>query len=60
MSTTTQEARTTAHTESEYVTFYVGDVLLGVDITSIDEINRHVDVTPVPHNGCRPPKRRRV
>lgn len=27
---------------------------LGLIITSI------VDVTPVPHNGCRPPKRRRV
>ena len=26
----------------------------GVDVTSI------TDVTPVPHNGCRPPKRRRV
>jgi len=27
---------------------------VGFDITSIR------DVTPVPHNGCRPPKRRRV
>jgi small subunit ribosomal protein S11 len=26
----------------------------GLDITLIK------DVTPVPHNGCRPPKRRRV
>ena len=26
----------------------------GLEITAID------DVTPVPHNGCRPPKRRRV
>lgn len=26
----------------------------GLDITSIQ------DVTPIPHNGCRPPKRRRV
>ncbi|AHF89259.1 30S ribosomal protein S11 [Opitutaceae bacterium TAV5] len=24
------------------------------------EINSIIDVTPVPHNGCRPPKRRRV
>lgn len=24
------------------------------------EINAIKDVTPVPHNGCRPPKRRRV
>lgn len=27
---------------------------LGIDITAIN------DVTPLPHNGCRPPKRRRV
>ncbi len=27
---------------------------LGIRITSIS------DVTPVPHNGCRPPKRRRI
>lgn len=26
----------------------------GLDITSIK------DVTPIPHNGCRPPKRRRI
>jgi small subunit ribosomal protein S11 len=26
----------------------------GIEITEI------VDVTPIPHNGCRPPKRRRV
>jgi small subunit ribosomal protein S11 len=24
------------------------------------EVSEIVDVTPVPHNGCRPPKRRRV
>lgn len=28
--------------------------MLGIEIKSI------VDVTPIPHNGCRPPKRRRV
>lgn len=27
---------------------------LGIEVTEI------VDVTPMPHNGCRPPKRRRV
>jgi purine-binding chemotaxis protein CheW len=35
--------------ETEYVTFYVGDILVGVDITLVEEINRHVDETPVPH-----------
>jgi small subunit ribosomal protein S11 len=24
------------------------------------EVTKIIDVTPVPHNGCRPPKRRRV
>ena len=24
------------------------------------EINLIKDITPIPHNGCRPPKRRRV
>jgi small subunit ribosomal protein S11 len=27
---------------------------LGIEVTEI------IDVTPLPHNGCRPPKRRRV
>jgi small subunit ribosomal protein S11 len=27
---------------------------LGIKITAIS------DVTPIPHNGCRPPKRRRI
>ncbi len=31
----------------------------GIASTSI-EINAIKDITPVPHNGCRPPKRRRV
>jgi len=28
--------------------------MLGIRITSI------ADITPIPHNGCRPPKRRRI
>ncbi|MDP0953565.1 30S ribosomal protein S11, partial [Klebsiella pneumoniae] len=24
------------------------------------EVTEIIDVTPMPHNGCRPPKRRRV
>lgn len=27
---------------------------MGIEVTEI------IDVTPIPHNGCRPPKRRRV
>lgn len=35
----------------EFTQFFV---TRGLEVTSIR------DVTPVPHNGCRPPKRRRV
>jgi len=34
--------------EVEFVTFYVGDLLIGIDIHNVEEINRQVDVTPVP------------
>lgn len=33
----------------QYATFYVADALLGVPLQQIEEINRHVAVTPVPH-----------
>jgi purine-binding chemotaxis protein CheW len=36
--------------EVEYVTFYVGDLLIGVDIHNVEEINRQVEVTPVPQS----------
>lgn len=29
-------------------------------VTAELEVSRIADVTPVPHNGCKPPKRRRV
>ena len=39
----------------------------GVGVGIADECVKHglevtaiTDVTPIPHNGCRPPKRRRV
>lgn len=35
--------------ELEYATFYVGDILLGVEIGQMEEINRQLDVTLVPH-----------
>ena len=36
-------------TEREYATFYVEDALLGVDIRTVQEINRNVELTHVPH-----------
>jgi purine-binding chemotaxis protein CheW len=35
--------------EVEFVTFHVGDLLIGVDIHQVEEINRLIDITPVPH-----------
>lgn len=32
----------------QYATFYVGEQLMGVDLTYVHEINRHVEATPVP------------
>ena len=35
---------------SQYATFRLGDRLFGLDLTSIREINRILDITPVPHS----------
>lgn len=35
--------------EMQFATFYVGDLLLGVDIRFVQEINRQLDITPVPN-----------
>lgn len=40
--------RSTGATEGQLVTFRLGDLLLGIDIRCIREINRVVDITPVP------------
>ncbi|MGD0519423.1 MAG: chemotaxis protein CheW [Thermoguttaceae bacterium] len=48
MSTKTISRSVRSAGEVEFVTFYVGDLLIGIDIHSVEEINRQVDVTPVP------------
>ena len=35
--------------EAQFATFYVGDILLGIDIRYVQEINRQLAVTRVPH-----------
>lgn len=35
--------------EAQFVTFYVGDLLLGAEIQHVEEINRQVQPTPVAH-----------
>ena len=40
---------TTGAREIQLATFYVGDMLLGLEIDQVQEINRCLDVTTVPH-----------
>lgn len=44
----TLEAEKIEVSEQQYATFYVGNLLLGVDIRQVQEINRQLDVTDVP------------
>jgi len=44
----TQETRTASAGEIEFATFHVGRILLGIDIRQTEEINRQLDLTPVP------------
>jgi len=37
--------------ELQLATFYAGDILLGVDIRQVQEINRQLSVTDVPHSS---------
>ena len=48
MSSTTETLKTTAD-ELEFTAFYVDDLLLGIDIRQVQEINRHLDTTEIPH-----------
>lgn len=48
MTTAMAESGTASTTELEYATFYVGTILLGVDIRQMEEINRNLDLTSVP------------
>jgi purine-binding chemotaxis protein CheW len=50
MSTETINRSVISAGDVEFVTFYVGDLLIGVDIHNVEEINRQVDVTPVPQS----------
>ena len=48
--------------------FFLIDILCFIDTSENERaifntgitVSEIVDVTPLPHNGCRPPKRRRV
>lgn len=49
MNATVERSAPAAGNEVELVTFYVGDLLLGANIRRVREINRHFELTPVPH-----------
>ncbi len=48
MSATAERSHAARAAEMELVTFHVGDLLIGADIGHVEEINRHLDLTPVP------------
>lgn len=48
MSATLEVEQSTDVTVQQFATFYVGNLLLGVDIRQVQEINRQLDVTNVP------------
>ena len=49
MNTPMETAPLIRDTDTDLVTFYAGELLLGAEIRYVEEINRHVDLTPVPH-----------
>ena len=49
MSTAIAEKNGARVGEQQFATFYLGDMLFGVNIGNVQEINRQVDITPVPH-----------
>ena len=49
MTTATSTSTRTFDGTLEFATFYLGELLLGIDIHRMQEINRHLELTPVPH-----------
>lgn len=49
MSVVGTQAAEAATGELQLATFYVGELLLGIDIRVVHEINRNLDITPIPH-----------
>ena len=48
---TTKEA-STSNDRVQFATFYVGELLMGVDIRLVQEIKRQLEMTPVPNAPC--------
>ena len=50
MTAAVQESNICTENEIQLVTFYLGDLLLGLQIDQVQEINRRLDLTCVPHS----------
>ena len=48
----TSKETSTTNDRVQFATFYVGDLLMGVDIRLVQEINRQLEMTPVPNAPC--------
>lgn len=48
MTTATETVSATGSGVLQLATFYLGDLLMGVDIQQVEEINRHLCLTPAP------------
>lgn len=49
ISTLSEDMKTAASGEIEFATFYVGQMLLGIEIRKTEEINRQLELTVVPN-----------
>lgn len=49
MNTALRQDSPTATGQRQFATFYLGDLLFGIDIANVQEINRQGNITPVPH-----------
>ncbi|MCA9127691.1 MAG: chemotaxis protein CheW [Planctomycetales bacterium] len=52
MTVITSTPTSTNASTSQFVTFYLGDLLLGLPIHQVQEINRHLEVTSVPQSNA--------
>ncbi len=49
MTTEANKKNISSSSEQEFCTFYVDNLLIGINIQQLQEINRHLDTTSVPH-----------
>lgn len=49
MTTATENTIVVDSTQQEFATCYLNDLLIGIDIRQVQEINRHLEMTEVPH-----------